>query len=822
METRLHMIGNAHLDPVWLWTWQEGFMESIATFRSALDRIRESDDFIFTASSAQYYQWIEEHDPQMFEEIQAAVRNGRWRIVGGWWIQPDDNMPSGESFARQGLYSQQYYREKFGVICKTGYCVDTFGHNAEIPKLLQAAGMENFVFMRPGRHENPDVPPVFWWDAADGSRVLTFQIQNAYCERLESIEHLDAMYELTQKLGCDLMSFYGVGNHGGGPTRRQIERIRAYEKEHPGRVLLSDPDQAFDTIRSQNAALPVWNGELQHHASGCYSAVSELKLAHRQTEQSLLAAEKICAVVSAMGLKAYPVELFREDWKNVLFNEFHDIMCGCCAKIGIDEAMETFHETRARASRMFHKTLGKLCKQIDTMIDGVSNAGKSDWQLWEEGDHGVPVVIFNPHAWDFRGNISVNAKLAGVADPDGNPVSVQYIPGDTANGSDMFDTLFPVEIPSLGYAVYWAYKNTQLHPSGVVGKIEVETACKPKAAYVLENEYLSVRLNPENGHIVSLFDKRNDRELCDGDCGVPVVIDDTLNDTWAHARFVFREELARLRCESIGWRETGELRNTIRVAYRYEDSRFWLDYSLDRLSEQLNVRMKAVWQTPHTILKLAFPLQLSDCASAAQIPYGRIQRPSNAEEEPMQQWCALLGADSEGKTAGLAVLNNGRYSYDAKDNELRVTLLRNCLYGDHFAETRRLVSDFVDEGLHYLTMAIRPLNGTPNGELDRAAAELNFAPVAVFDNYHTGSMGRVASFASVDGESVNLEVVKGAENGKGYVFRLWETTGNAVSCTLRSDLFGIEQTLSFAPLEVKTLVLDSQTHAVRETNFLED
>ena len=779
-------------------------------------------DFVFTASSAQYYKWIEEHDPQMFEEIRLAIQNGRWQIVGGWWIQPDDNMPSGESFARQGLYSQRYYREMFGVTCKTGYCVDTFGHSAEIPKLLREAGMENFVFMRPGRHENPDVPPIFWWDAADGSRVLTFQIQNGYGDRLESTGELDKLYDLTQQLGCDLMAFYGVGNHGGGPTRRQIETIRAYGQEHPGRVLLSDPDHAFDAIREQKPSLPIWKGELQHHASGCYSAVSELKRTHRQTEQTLLAAERFCAAASAMGLAAYPAGEFRDEWKNVMFNEFHDIMCGCCAKIGIDEAVEMFHESRARASRYLHKTLGKLCKQINTMVDGVSNEGKSDWQLWEEDDHGVPVVIFNPHAWTFRGYLSLNSQLAGIADPEGQPVPIQYIPGDTANCDDMFDTLFPAELPPFGYAVYWVYKNTILHSSGKTGKISPDDVCVPREDFVLDNERMTVKFDPKTGHVVSIFDKENLRELCEGDCGVPVVIDDAPNDTWAHNRFIFREELAHLECESICWRETGELRNTIRVAYRYGDSNFWLDYTLDRVSGQLGIRFKAIWQAPHTILKFAFPLALTGCSALAQIPYGRIRRPSNAEEEPMQQWCALVGSDHDGKTAGLAVLNDGRYSYDAKDNELRVTLLRNCLYGDHYAATRRTVSDFVDEGVHYLNLALRLLNGTPDGELDRDAAVLNFAPIPVFDNYHTGTLGRAASFALVGSESVSLAAVKGAESGEGYVFRLWETAGRPADCTISSVLFGVEQKLSFEPQEVKTLLVDPKNGTVRETNFLED
>ena len=156
--SKIHLIGNAHLDPVWLWRWQEGCGEVMQTFRSALDRLNEYDDFVFTCSSAAYYSWVKEIDPEMFEEIRQRYEEGRWCITGGMWVQPDCNIPSGESFARHFLYSQKYFKEKFGTIVKTGYNVDSFGHNANLPQLLMNAGMPAYVMMRPGMHENAEIP----------------------------------------------------------------------------------------------------------------------------------------------------------------------------------------------------------------------------------------------------------------------------------------------------------------------------------------------------------------------------------------------------------------------------------------------------------------------------------------------------------------------------------------------------------------------------------------------------------------------------------------------------------------------------------------
>lgn len=175
-DKKLYMIGNSHIDPVWMWRWQEGFQEIKATFRSVLDRMKEYETFIFTGSSASFYEWVEENDPAMFEEIKERVKEGRWIIVGGWWIQPDCNAPSGESYVRQGLYGQKYFEEKFGVKAVCGYNVDSFGHNGNLPQILKKSGMDYYVFMRPGRHEKGVDGETFLWKSADGSQVKVFRI----------------------------------------------------------------------------------------------------------------------------------------------------------------------------------------------------------------------------------------------------------------------------------------------------------------------------------------------------------------------------------------------------------------------------------------------------------------------------------------------------------------------------------------------------------------------------------------------------------------------------------------------------------------------
>ena len=199
-EPKVHLIGNAHLDPIWLWRWQEGCGEVLQTFRSALDRLNEYPDFVFTCSSAAYYKWVEEIDPDMFEEIKTRVKEGRWVPVNGWWVQPDCNMPSAESFARLALYSQLYYNEKFGRICKTAYNVDSFGHSGMLPQIIKNGGMTAYVMMRPGAHENAEIPNMFMWESLDGTQIPTFHIPDASGYGSGNAEAINRSRDLAEKL----------------------------------------------------------------------------------------------------------------------------------------------------------------------------------------------------------------------------------------------------------------------------------------------------------------------------------------------------------------------------------------------------------------------------------------------------------------------------------------------------------------------------------------------------------------------------------------------------------------------------------------------
>ena len=276
----VHMIGNAHLDPVWLWLKGEGVDCALATARSACDRLDEYPNFIFTCSASWFHEQAELLDAGLFERIRGFVRAGRWRPVGGMLIEPDCNAPSAESFSRQLEVGQDYYRRKFGSAATVGYNVDSFGHTAYMPRLLRQAGIDSYVFMRPGPHEMDLPANLFRWRSPDGCEVTVYRIAGVYCSDAEDIRQQVEKAVASMPAGVDeSMCFFGVGDHGGGPTKRQIDWIIANAEAIEGvRLIFSHPRAFFDAVAPHSAALPAVDDELQHHAIGCYSVERRIRV----------------------------------------------------------------------------------------------------------------------------------------------------------------------------------------------------------------------------------------------------------------------------------------------------------------------------------------------------------------------------------------------------------------------------------------------------------------------------------------------------------------------------------------------------------------
>ncbi|NBK25188.1 MAG: alpha-mannosidase, partial [Spirochaetia bacterium] len=490
---RMYMIGNAHIDPVWLWQWQEGFQEVKATFRSALDRMNEYDDFIFTSSSAAFYEWVELNDKAMFQEIQKRIEEGRWFLAGGWWVQSDCNIPSGESFVRQALVGQRYFLEKFGKIATYGYNVDSFGHHGMLPQILAKSGCTSYVFMRPMPLEKALPARTFTWEASDGSRVQAYRLPYEYLSWKDDLyEHvLRCADEIKAPLSLG-MCFYGVGNHGGGPTKANIESIRELQKHAMlPELLFSTPQAFFSAVEKSSVRLPVHHGDLQHHASGCYAAHSEVKRLNRLAENRLLASEKYSSVAAILGTQSYPKD-FIHAWKQVLFNQFHDTLAGTSLREAYDDAAFQYGEAISIADRNMNYALQSISWAIDIKA--------------EENLH--PLVVFNPHSWEVTSSVHLEFGKVDdsykLYDEENGEIPFQVVRSSSAaRGRNRL--VFVPTVPALGYRVYRLLKRgvgTDLKPNNVQlhQQAEKETSLKG-ATHTLENEHLLVSFDKETGCI---------------------------------------------------------------------------------------------------------------------------------------------------------------------------------------------------------------------------------------------------------------------------------------------------------------------------------
>ena len=795
----MHMIGNAHIDPVWLWRWTDGYSEVRSTFRSALDRMKEYPDFIFTCAAGAYYEWVEKSDPGMFSEIRERVREGRWRIVGGWWIQPDCNIPSGESFARQGLIAQRYFQEKFGVTAHTGYNVDSFGHSGMLPKILPLLGMKNYVYMRPGWHEKSYPAWTFLWQSPEGEAVRAFRIPFEYCtwgkELTDTIQRVS--HEIQDENG--MMCFYGVGNHGGGPTRENIESILALNGKDGVELRFSDPDAFFDSLSAKE--LPVVNGELLHHASGCYAGHSAVKKWNRQAENRLLTAEKFSSLAWIAAGKKYPLDAYNQAWKKVLFNQFHDILAGCCLKEGYDDAREDFGFALSTAAEHMNEAQQTLLRLIALPF--------------EEG--AFHYAVFNPHAFPSQAPVMLEiANYKGktvLCDAEGREVPFQLTPGSAAaNGRRQLH--FVAQVPPMGWQVY------HMRPA------EGEMAEYPEdTALTLRNEWTEAAFEPQLG-LTALRYLSTQTDMLRGP--VEMWVNDDPSDTWSHSVLHFDKRESSLAVRDVRVTASGPVFKTIRVVYQDADSALTQDYTLYRELPQVFIRNRLDWYKRQKLLKMHLPVNLHYNRVSAQAAFGFVDRLLDGVEYPMHEYVDMTGVSAgQGQPmTGLAVLNDCKYAYSAQRSGLDITLVRSPYYANHepFQVEEGMDYPTVDWGRQEFTLALLPHAGAfYDGGVEEAAMLLNAPLTILAEGAHDGKLLQRESLLSLTGCHAVVDAVKMAQDGSNeLILHMHETARQEGDAVLSLPFAGQKYTLHFHPGQIRCVRVSLPDGAIRDVNLLEE
>lgn len=786
-KKRIHLIGNAHLDPVWLWRFGDGLSEIKATFRSALDRMKEFDEFVFTSACAFYYQWVEENCPEMFEEIKQAVKDGRWKLVGGMWIQPDCNMPSSESFARQLLYSQRYFYERFGVTVKTGYNVDSFGHSAGLPTLLRQAGIENYVYMRPddgGEMKYPFPDHVFRWRNGE-DEVLTYHLKNLYCTRELSEEEIKLNDEVATRASTNVMMFYGVGNHGGGPTIDQIKLIMANRSRCDNELVFSDPDSFFDELRRSGSDLsaPVYVGELQNHASGCYAANSEIKRLNRRGESILSEAETLSSLAGATVGHKHDVKALTNGWHAVIFNQFHDVLCGCSVKEAYSDAYAYLGGAIGEGMKQAHSAAQRISWAVDTSKGVTSVSKDGGYLLWEKDSLGTPIVVFNPLSHKVRVPVyAVAFECASVTDENDAPVAFQFIQSEYSRigATDMRGLRFMAEIEPLGWATYWVYEKKEFPKVTSPDMIAEE--------HRLSNGCAEVIFDESTGAIRS-YKLRNGRELAGKYLSKAIVIDDSKNDTWSHAHFVFDEKIGEFEKPEFTVIDRGDCQVSLLVRTEYKNSTLEQIYTLYEGDERIHVKARLTLNERLVSVKLCFDSGIENATWVREIPGGVVTAKTNGREMPMLRYMVMHNG-----AQGVAVINNGKYSSSAEEGEMRMVAARSCYYADH-SGTRHILHPVQDIGENEFEYIIMAYDGSM-APIVKAAEELHAEFISVPETYHKGALRQSESAWRCSAENVSVTAWKTAEDENGKILRVCETAGREVSC--EAELMGVRVPIKLA------------------------
>jgi len=804
-QATFHLTGNAHIDAAWLWPWTETVDVVKRTFGTALQLMYEYPGYTYTQSAAAYNEWLAQKYPDMNAEIAQRIKEGRWEIVGGMWVEPDLNMPDGESLVRQLLVGKRWYKQAYGVDVRIGWNPDSFGYTWQLPQIYKKSGVDYFVTQKMTWNDTNQLPfKLFWWESPDGSKVLAY-FPHDYVNLNMNPDRLSEDLRVARERSpgmTEMMDLYGVGDHGGGPTRAILDNAfhwtgtghvtpkyefgtaQSYFSAIEKQIAPVSPEWNYQSIAKGYTApaavagqvsIPTWKSEmyLEYHR-GVYTTQANHKRNMRDAEEQVLNAEKWASLAWLDG-RVYPGAELTEDWKKVLFNQFHDLAAGSGIGVIYKDAQKDYDVVRWSTNEIGSGALETVAERIGTSQD-------------EKDVKGESIVVFNPLGWTRSG--TVVAHIPGfphgftLDDPNTgwHVISFRLLhAGEYDHGAGRYDDetyLIPVsDVPALGYKTLRITSGCNEEACHTFEDITILNGddLKPNNHSLwLDNGRLHVKVDDASGCITSIVDKKSGTEsIAPGSCGDQLqFFKDTPKDydAWNIDPGTLDQTPALIeKADSVGAFEGQNYEKKIRVTRTWQSSKFVQIISLN--GDQVDIENDIDWHESHVLLKAAFPLAASGAFATYEIPYGTIDRPTtrdNSWEKAQFEVPAMRWADLGDGKHGLSVINNSKYGYDAAGNVLRITLLRSTKWPDPDA----------DMGHHHFHYALYPHAGTWKDALTvRHGYEYNYPLTAVVTTAHAGSLPAEHSFASVAPENVVLTAVKKAEDAKGLIFRVYEWAG---------------------------------------------
>jgi len=759
----LALVGHSHVDIAYHWRVRQGIRKNARTTVVQLALMDEYPEFLYCHTQPYVYEMLKEHYPELFERVKKKVRSGQWELVGATYVEPDCNVPSGESLIRQCLLGKLFYLREFGVDVDTVWLPDVFGNSWLMPQILARSGIRYFVSNKMSTWNDTNEFPHtnFIWRGVDGTDVFACVPASHFISWLAPDQLLANWAGFKEKAEVgESMNMYGFGDGGGGATREMLETVRRI-RHFPGlpRTRLVTGKGYLDEAFAHPERLEVWDDELylEMHR-GTTTTKSELKLLNRRCELTAREAELWSVLAEPHGFKI-PGDKLAAAWKQVLVNQFHDILPGSHTSPVGKEAEESYEEALDSFREAKYAALGEISEQAAA-----------------DEQPGRPLVVFNSLPWPHTGQLSslLTAKEpVRLVDAEGRGVPSQVA---TMFGDRVWFLCFTAtDVPPCGYNVYYIQPREGQAPAEPKHTLRAS----PRA---LENRFFRIRLNAR-GEITSLLDKRCGREVIPkGERAnrLQLFEDKPGNyDAWDIVRTYRDKEWKLPPADSIVVAETGPVRAGLIVTRRFFDSTLKQAIAIYEDVPRIDFHNEVDWRERNKLLKVAFPVDVLARRATFDLSYGSITRPTHRNtswDQAKFEVCGHKWADLSEAGYGVSVLNDSKYGWDVEGNVIRLSLLRGSIRPDPDS----------DLGEHGFTYSLFPHQGSwQDAGTVREAYELNSPLIAVAAPRHSGELPPRHSFLSVDAPNIHVGALKPAEDGDGCILRLVEQHGGRGEAAVR-------------------------------------
>lgn len=780
-------IGHTHIDVAWQWTVRQTREKAARSFASALELMRRYDDFRFISSQPQLYEFVKEDYPDIYNEIKERVKQGRWECEGGMWLESDCNIPSGESLIRQFLFGKRFFRKEFQVDSKVLWLPDVFGFCASLPQIAKQCGIDYFMTTKLSWNQFNRMPQdTFWWKGIDGTKLFThfitttnpyqrdddiFATYNGYLEA-DSIHGAWKNYK-NKDINTEVLSAYGWGDGGGGPSERMVEHGRrlVYNIDTLPKVEFANVLPFFQKLEERvHDTAPIWDGELYYeYHRGTYTSMARVKRQNQQSETILNEVEKLYARLWLKGIP-YPHEEINRCWKYVLLNQFHDILPG-------SSIAEVYEQSDIEYAQLFATCHELLQKGYEQLVSSCT-----------EEKHAI--MVYNPLTFLRNNNIEVRLKEGEVLYDGKEQVPVQHL-------SDDRYMAFVRDIPPMG-GKYLTRK------CGMLPQL-MNNDSFTLDVHGMHNEYYDITFD-EHFLMTSIYDKEAKAELLATPRGnLLTVYEDRprLYDNWDIDVYYKEKSWELLDYDSYEIKG-GTLMKELHIYRTFLDSHITSIIRFYRNSRRIDFDMEIDWKQNSLLLKASFPYAIYTHSATFEIPYGNITRDTHENTSWQQaqfEVCGHRWVDISQYDHGIALLSRYKYGYEVKEGMLSISLLKS---GTDPNPT-------TDQEFHYFTYALYPhLYDWKYSDVVKEAYQLH-VPCRVLPIHETSNIA--ASMFTCNSDHVMLEVIKKCEDDDSLILRFYEYKNGAGSVNLKS-IFVMKQVMECNALEEERAILPSSDHEV--------